>query len=104
MKPWWVWSVTTLALLLPIAQASAQADALQVRSWAAACATCHGTAGVAQPGMPSLAGMPRDTLTRRLLDYKAGRQPATLMHRLARAYSDAQIEQIAAYFAALKPE
>ena len=54
--------------------------------------------------MPSLAGMPRDTLTRRLLDYKAGRQPATLMHQLARAYSDAQIEQIAAYFAALKPE
>ena len=26
MKPWWVWSVTTLALLLPIAQASAQAE------------------------------------------------------------------------------
>ena len=26
-------------------------DALQVRSWAAACANCHGTDGRAQPGM-----------------------------------------------------
>ena len=80
----------------------AQADALQVRSWAAACANCHGTAGVAQPGMESLAGAPRDEMAKKLLDFKAGRKPATIMHQLSKGYSDEQLEQLAAYFAALK--
>jgi cytochrome c553 len=37
-----------------------------------------------------------------MLDYKNGRKPATLMHQIAKGYSDEQIQQIAAYFAALK--
>ena len=83
--------------------AQAQApDPLQVRSWAAACANCHGTQGVAQPGMESLAGKNADEMTKQLLDFKAGRKPATIMHQLARGYSDEQLRQIAAYFAALK--
>ena len=36
-----------------------------------------------------------------LLD-KAGRKPATIMHQLAKGYSDDQIQAIAAYFAAQK--
>lgn len=80
----------------------AQVDALQLRSWAAACANCHGTLGVAQPGMESLAGAPKDELAKKMLDFKAGRKPATLMHQIAKGYTDEQIEQIAGYFAALK--
>lgn len=80
----------------------AQADPLQLRSWAAACANCHGTLGVAQPGMESLAGVPKDELAKKMLDFKAGRKPATLMHQIAKGYTDEQIEQLAGYFAALK--
>jgi len=80
----------------------AQVDALQLRSWAAACANCHGTLGVAQPGMESLAGAPKDELAKKMLDFKAGRKPATLMHQIAKGYTDEQIEQLAGYFAALK--
>lgn len=80
----------------------AQVDALQLRSWAAACANCHGTLGVAQPGMESLAGVPKDELAKKMLDFKAGRRPATLMHQIAKGYTDEQIEQLAGYFAALK--
>ena len=80
----------------------AQADALQLRSWAAACSNCHGTNGIAQPGMDTLAGASRDDMTRKLLDYKAGRKPATVMHQLAKGYTDEQLEQIAGYFAAQK--
>jgi len=29
-------------------------------------------------------------------DYKAGKRPGTVMHQLAKGYTDAQIEQIAA--------
>jgi cytochrome c553 len=35
-------------------------------------------------------------------DFKAGRKPATIMHQLAKGYSDDQIQAIAAYFAAQK--
>jgi sulfide dehydrogenase cytochrome subunit len=97
--------IRTIALttVLWSAQAAwAQVDALQLRSWAAACANCHGTLGVAQPGMESLAGAPKDELAKKMLDFKAGRKPATLMHQIAKGYTDEQIEQLAGYFAALK--
>lgn len=80
----------------------ASADALQVRSMAATCATCHGTNGVAQQGMESLAGQPKDELLKKMLDFKTGKKPATLMHQLSKGYSDEQLAQLAAYFAALK--
>ena len=93
---------TALALCLGSQLAGAQGDPLQVRSWAAACANCHGTYGIAQPGNESLAGVPKDELLKKLLDFKAGRKPATIMHQLTKGYSDEQLEQLAAHFAALK--
>ena len=89
------------ALLSASAFVHAQ-DAAQVRSWAAACANCHGTEGRAQPGMESLAGANQDEMVKKMLDYKAGRKPATLMHQLSKGYSDEQIVAIAAYFASQK--
>jgi cytochrome c553 len=80
----------------------ASADALQVRGMAAGCTSCHGTLGVAQPGMDSLAGLPKDDFIKKMTDFKTGKKPATLMHQLSKGYSDAQIEQLAGYFAALK--
>lgn len=85
------------ALALP-----AQAQVNQIRVWAAACANCHGTDGRAQPGMESLAGKDKDEMTQKLLDFKNGRKPATLMHQIAKGYSDEQLTQISAYFAAQK--
>ena len=78
------------------------ADALQVRSMAASCAGCHGTAGIAQPGMQSLAGQAKDELLKKMMDFKTGKRPATIMHQLSKGYSDQQIEELASYFAALK--
>lgn len=80
----------------------AQADALQVRSMAASCASCHGTQGVAQAGMESLAGQPKEDFLKKMMDFKSGKKPATLMHQLSKGYSDEQIDQLASYFAALK--
>ena len=81
---------------------AAQADALQVRSLAASCASCHGTQGVAQQGMESLAGKPKDELLKKMLDFKTGKKPATIMHQLSKGYTDSELEQLAAYFSALK--
>lgn len=79
-----------------------QAQVNQVRVWAAACANCHGTEGRAQPGNESLAGKDKDELIQKLMDFKTGRKPATLMHQLSKGYTDEQLAQIAAYFAAQK--
>lgn len=96
-------SLAAIALLTASGWATAQApDPLQVRSWAASCANCHGTNGRAEPGMVALAGVPQDQIVKKMLDYKAGRLPATIMHQLAKGYSDEQITAIAAYFAAQK--
>jgi cytochrome subunit of sulfide dehydrogenase len=46
--------------------------------------------------------MPATYMAEQLKAFKAGTRPATVMHQLAKGYSDAQIEQIAAFFAAQK--
>ena len=72
------------------------------RNLAAACANCHGTNGISQGGFPSLAGEPRSQISRQMQEYKAGKRPATVMHQLAKGYTDEQIEALAGWFAAQK--
>ena len=92
-----------LALALPAAGTLAQpVDPLQARSWAGACANCHGTNGNAQAGNEPLAGMKREDIVQKMQDFKNGRKPATVMHQLAKGYSDEQIAAIAGWFAAQK--
>ena len=92
-----------IVVALAVASAGAfAADPLQIRGMAAACANCHGTHGVAQDGMESLAGQKKEDLAKKMMDFKTGKKPATVMHQLSKGYSDEQIDQLAAYFAALK--
>jgi cytochrome c553 len=96
------WSTALAGMALTTLSVWASADALQVRSMAASCAACHGTRGVAQQGMVSLAGQPKEDLLKKMLDFKTGKKSATLMHQLSKGYSDEQLEQLAGYFSALK--
>ena len=98
-------AIKMLALALTCAVSATQVASVtpaQARSWAAGCANCHGTDGKAQPGHESLAGVAKEDIIKKMQDFKAGRKPATLMHQLAKGYSDEQIEAIAGYFAAQK--
>jgi cytochrome c553 len=52
--------------------------------------------------MEALAGANKDDIVKKMLDFKNGRRPATVMHQIAKGYSDDQIHAIAAYFAAQK--
>lgn len=88
-----------LALLVSAAPAKAQTDPV-ARGLAATCANCHGTNGHARGDMKPLAGMPADKLIAMVSDYKSGAQPGTIMQQIAKGYTDAQIRQIAGYFAA----
>lgn len=79
----------------------AQPTSLEIRALAATCANCHGTDGKAVSGsaVVSLAGMKQDYLSAQMKAFKTGQRPATVMHQLAKGYSDEQIDQISAYFA-----
>ena len=93
-----------VALLLAAATHAQDAQALYSRSLAATCAACHGTDGAAVPGSGAvpLAGMPKEYLATQMKAFKTGTRPATVMHQLSKGYTDAQIDQLAAYFAGVK--
>jgi cytochrome c553 len=96
MKP----IVITAALLCAAPAALAQDS--NARNLAAGCAICHGTQGKPAPGAPliPLAGLPRDHIATQMRAFRDGKRPATVMHQIAKGYSDAQIDALAAWFAA----
>lgn len=70
------------------------------RSLAATCAACHGTNGRSvSTEVSSLAQLPRNLIVQRMQEFKQGKRPATVMHQLAKGYTDEQIELIAGYLA-----
>lgn len=79
-------------------------NALLQNSLAATCANCHGSFGRSVEGasIGSLAGMPAKQLIEQMKAFQSGTRPATVMHQLSKGFSDAQIEQLAVYFAAQK--
>lgn len=66
------------------------------------CAGCHGTHGVSAGAAPSLKGLPADYIKQAMHDFKSDKRPATIMNRIAKGYSDADIDAMAAYFSGLK--
>jgi len=97
-----------LALAALTAAASAahaqDATALRARSLAATCAQCHGTDGrpaePASTAVPALAGMPAAQLVAQMTAFRNGTRSGTVMPQLAKGFNDAQIAQLAAWFAA----
>lgn len=99
------WIIAAGALAAAALPGRAQDPAsLYVASVAASCAQCHGTAGRPAPGsvLPPLAGRPAAEIAAQMQAFKTGARPATVMHQIAKGYSDAQIAQLAAWFAAQK--
>ena len=99
MKPWMI------AAMLAAGPMGVQAqDANLARNLAATCANCHGTNGNARGDMKPLAGLSADKIIALVADYKSGAQPATIMHQIAKGYTDDQIKLVAGYFAAHQPK
>ena len=84
------------------AQQAQDVQALRGSALAATCANCHGTQGQSVPdaAVPGLAGMPASYLVEQMRAFKAGTRPATVMHQISKGFDDAQIDTLAAYFAA----
>ena len=62
------------------------------------CGTCHGPDGRSPGPIPSLAPLNAEALRVFLVAYRAGSIEATVMDRIARALTDAEIEDLARHF------
>lgn len=94
-------SAAMLAAALALAPLAAGAQATAARDLAASCAQCHGTQGRSvTTEVAALAGMPKAQIVARMKAFRDGTRQATVMHQLAKGYTDAQIDLIAGYFAA----
>jgi cytochrome c553 len=94
--------VAVLAALFVTSAARAEPK-LNGQRLAATCASCHGTNGAAAGGaVPGLAGQAQETLVSSMQAFKAGTRQATIMHQIAKGYTDEQIAAIATYLAAQK--
>jgi cytochrome subunit of sulfide dehydrogenase len=89
-------SAASMALTIP---AQAQ-DLSKIRYLAANCANCHGTEGRSVGIMESLAGYDKEKFITNMKEFRSGDKPATIMHQLSKGYTDQQIADMAAYFAA----
>ena len=69
-----------------------------------ACAGCHGTMGAsAGLSMPSLAGQNKVAFVEAMKGFQTGERPATVMGRLAKGYTAAEIDLMAEFFARQTP-
>lgn len=67
------------------------------------CAGCHGFQGSSVgPASPSIASLPAEYFIELMQEFKKGTRPNTIMSRIAKGYSDAEIKLLASYFAKQK--
>jgi sulfide dehydrogenase cytochrome subunit len=64
------------------------------------CMGCHGDSGMGSGKIPRLAGLPAAVIAGKMLAYKSDAQAETVMNRIAKGYSDEEIQAVAGFFAA----
>ena len=91
--------VASVALYLALTGAAlARSDPDPIRYVAANCANCHGTAGRTSGAVPSIAGLQKSYFVEQMRLFRDGKRPATVMHQIAKGYSDQQVEELADFF------
>lgn len=90
-----------LVLLAPLAARAGDPQAGRVK--AASCVVCHGPLGISQvPNVPHLAGQPEMYVDEQLKAYRSGRRAHEVMGVVAKGLTDADIADLAAWFATIE--
>ncbi|HWN06869.1 MAG TPA: cytochrome c [Steroidobacteraceae bacterium] len=83
--------------------AASAADPQAGRAKAAACAVCHGQGGISTvPNAPHLAGQPALYVEEQLKNYRSGKRRHEVMNVVAKPLSDADIDDLAAWYASIR--
>ena len=94
--------VVSAALLLLVATQARAGDAEAGKAKTATCVACHGNDGKGTaPNYPNIGGQNERYLIDALKGYKSGARNNPIMKPMVAALSDADIENVAAYYASL---
>jgi cytochrome subunit of sulfide dehydrogenase len=79
--------------------AAAVVAAAEPPAGAAACSGCHPTSSRVSTPVPRLVGLDRAAIVRAMQDFRSGQRTGTIMDRLAKGFTDDEIQAIAAWYA-----
>lgn len=97
-------SAAAAAALLAFCPPGSAADAEAGKAKAQVCVACHGEGGNStNPQMPSLAGQPAQMIATQLYQFREGNRKNDQMSPMAANLSNAEMNDLAAYFASVKP-
>lgn len=94
-------TVLAIAILGASLAGPVSAEATRGAMLANTCAGCHGFDGASEGAAPVIGGMSKMYLKQTMLNYKNGVRHSTVMGRLAKGYSDEELDLIAAHYADL---
>jgi cytochrome c553 len=98
-----VWSLCVGMMTMD--KAASAADAKAGKAKAQPCSVCHGANGISTlPDAPNLAGQPEIYLSNQLRAYRSGERRHEVMSLVAKALSDDEIADLAAWFSSLRIE
>ena len=95
-----LWAAVSLGavvpLLVPLSAPAAVSNA-EAAALSANCYTCHGPGGVSPGSIPSIDGKTVEYVLGKLRGFRDGTAENTVMSRIAKGYSDEQLQAIAAF-------
>jgi sulfide dehydrogenase cytochrome subunit len=88
-----------VAALAVAAFPSSPSRSAEAPSGASSCSGCHAARADVQSAIPRLAGRNAAELAQQMEAFRSGQRPATIMDQIAKGYSEAEIQAIAAWYA-----
>jgi cytochrome c553 len=82
--------------------AAAVVAAAEPPAGAVACSGCHPTSSTITSPVPRLLGLDRAAIVRAMQDFRSGQRAGTVMDRIAKGFTDDEIQAIAAWYATQK--
>ena len=96
-------AIAAASALMAISSFSYAADIAAGKAKSAMCAACHGPAGISSnPMWPNLAGQQEVYLSKQIAGFKVGTRKDPMMAGIVAGLTDADIANLAAYYASLK--
>ena len=93
------------AVLAASAGAAVAGDAAAGKTAAQSCSGCHGLLGLSMlPDAPNIAGQPAIYVVNQLRAFRNGERRNEMMNLIAKLLSDADIDNLAAWFASIRIE
>ncbi len=90
--------VGALILAFTFADGPARADMASSAVMVSTCFSCHGTDGQSVGDMPTIAGKTESFIVDKLTAFRSGKLPSTVMGRIAKGFTEAEIAVLAKFF------